>query len=82
MFLYVFLNHEYIGGSDKMKSQKKYTRTLRIRIDPDLLEDVRNESENREIDVSSYVRWCLRTGLYLKELNTFIYSKSGEYKRN
>ena len=63
-----------------MKLEEKYTRTLKIRIDPELLEHVKNESEELGIDVSSYVRWCLRTGLYLKELNTFIYSKSGEFK--
>jgi len=65
-----------------MKLEEKYTKTLKIRIDPELLDHVKNESENLEIDVSSYVRWCLRTGLYLKDLNTFIHSKSREFKKN
>jgi hypothetical protein len=52
--------------------------TLKIRIGPELLEHVKTESEKLNIDVSSYIRWCLRTGLYLKDLNTFIHSRSGE----
>jgi predicted HicB family RNase H-like nuclease len=65
-----------------MTVEGKFTKTLKVRIDPELFEHVKNESENLDIDVSSYVRWCLRTGLYLKELNTFIHSKSGEFKKN
>ena len=65
-----------------MKLEEKYTKTLKIRIDSELLDHIKNESENLDIDVSSYVRWCLRTGLYLKDLNTFIHSKSGEFKKN
>jgi hypothetical protein len=63
-----------------MKIKEKYTRTLKIRIDPDLLENVKEEAEELDIDVSTYVRWCIRTGLYLRDLNIFVYSKSGEYK--
>jgi len=65
-----------------MNFQEDHIKTLRIRIDPELLENVENEAESLNIDVSSYVRWCIQTGLYLKELNIFIYSKSGEYKKN
>ncbi len=63
-----------------MKLEEKYTKTLKIRIDPELLEHIKEESEKQNIDVSSYVRWCLRTGLYLKDLNTFIHSRSGEIR--
>jgi predicted DNA-binding protein len=65
-----------------LKLEEKYTKTLKIRIDPELLEHIKNESEDLGVDVSSYVRWCLRTGLYLKDLNTFIHSKSGENKKD
>jgi len=65
-----------------MKLEEKYTKILKIRIDPELLEHVKNESENLGIDVSSYVRWCLRTGLHLKDLNIFIHSKSKEFNKD
>lgn len=63
-----------------MKLEEKYSKTLKIRIDSELLDHLKNESEELGVDVSSYVRWCLRTGLYLKDLNMFIHSKSGEKK--
>ncbi len=63
-----------------MKLEEKYIKTLKIRIDPDLLVHVKGESKKLNIDVSSYVRWCLRTGLYLKDLNTFIHTRSGEIR--
>jgi predicted HicB family RNase H-like nuclease len=64
------------GGG--MEKEGKYTKTLKVRIDPELLENVKNEAKRLNTDVSTYVRWCVYTGLYLKDLNTFIRSKSGE----
>ena len=61
-----------------MTAEGKYTRTLKVRIDPELLERVREESKKQKTDVSTYVRWCIQTGLYLGDLNLFIRSKSGE----
>ncbi len=63
-----------------MEKEGKYTKLLKVRIDPELLEHVRSESKRLDIDVSTYVRWCIQTGLYLKDLNSFIHSKSGEEK--
>ncbi|UCH89727.1 MAG: hypothetical protein JSV49_03505 [Thermoplasmata archaeon] len=61
-----------------MTTEGKYSKTLKVRIDPELLDMVKEESERLHTDVSTYVRWCIRTGLYLKDLNKFIHSKSGE----
>jgi hypothetical protein len=61
-----------------MAAEKKYTNTLRVRIDPYLLEQVKKEADKLDTDISTYVRWCLRTGLYLDDLNTFLRSKSKE----
>jgi hypothetical protein len=55
-----------------MATEKKYSSSLRIRIDPELLEMVKSESEKLNTDLSTYVRWCIRTGLYLDYLNKFI----------
>jgi predicted HicB family RNase H-like nuclease len=65
-----------------MSSEKKYTDTLRVRVDAELLELVKKEAERLNTDVSTYVRWCMRTGLYLEELNTFIKARSKEDEVN
>jgi predicted DNA-binding protein len=49
-----------------------------VRIEPELYERLKKESDALGTDVSTYVRWCIRTGLYLKELNLFVRSKSDE----
>jgi predicted HicB family RNase H-like nuclease len=56
----------------------RYTKTLKIRIDPELYEQLKLETERQGIDMSTYVRWCIQTGLYLKDLNSFVRSKSEE----
>lgn len=61
-----------------MAGEKRYTNTLRVRIDPYLLELVKKEADKLNTDISTYVRWCIRTGLYLDDLNAFIRSKSKE----
>jgi predicted HicB family RNase H-like nuclease len=61
-----------------MTVEGKYTKTLKVRIDPDLYDQVKDEAKKLGTDVSTYVRWCIQTGLYLEDLNTFIRSKSSE----
>ena len=65
-----------------MTAKKKLTDTLRVRVDAELLELVRKEAERLDTDVSTYVRWCMRTGLYLEDLNTFIKARSREDEVN
>ncbi|MCK4949806.1 MAG: hypothetical protein KAS60_06950 [Thermoplasmata archaeon] len=61
-----------------MTREGKYTKTLKVRISPELLEQVREETKRLNTDLSTYVRWCIRTGLYFKDLNSFVRSKSRE----
>jgi hypothetical protein len=61
-----------------LTKEEKYSKVLRVRIDPDLLGNVRREADKLEIDISTYVRWCIQTGLYLEDLNLFIRSRSDE----
>jgi hypothetical protein len=61
-----------------LANEEKLSKILRVRIDPDLLENVKRESDKLEVDVSTYVRWCIQTGLYLEDLNTFIRSRTNE----
>jgi len=59
-------------------SENDEFEVLRVRIDPDLLEQVKEEAERLGTDVSTYVRWCIRTGLYFRDLNYFVRSRIGE----
>lgn len=61
-----------------MTVEGKYTKTLKVRMDPELYEKVKDEAKRLDTDISTYVRWCIQTGLYLEDLNSFIRSKSGE----
>ena len=61
--------------------EKKYTDTLRVRIDPSLLEQVKEEADSLDTDLSTYVRWCLQTGLYFKDLNRFIRNQNKEEEK-
>ncbi|MCJ2512650.1 MAG: hypothetical protein LN409_04800 [Candidatus Thermoplasmatota archaeon] len=63
-----------------MTREGRYTKTLKVRIDAELLDSVKEEAKRLNTDVSTYVRWCIRTGLYLGDLNSFVRSKSGESK--
>lgn len=61
-----------------MTKEGKYTKTLKVRIDSELLDHVKEEAKRLGTDMSTYVRWCIRTGLYLKDLSSFVRSKSEE----
>lgn len=61
-----------------MTQEGKYTKTLKVRIDSEMLGHIKEEANRLGTDVSTYVRWCIRTGLYLKDLSSFVRSKSEE----
>jgi hypothetical protein len=63
---------------EAMNNEDKYTKSIKIRIDPELLDKVKKEAKRLETDTSTYVRWCVRTGLYLDDLNLFIRAKIKE----
>ena len=51
-----------------MTRHRDSTKTLKVKVDPELFERLKQESENLEEDVSTYLRWCIQTGPYLKAL--------------
>lgn len=77
LFLVIY-DYCFEGGGGCMAIEGKYTKTLKVRIDPELYEQVKKKAKKLDTDVSTYVRWCIQTGLYLEDLNSFIRSKSGE----
>lgn len=61
-----------------MNQEERYSKTIRVRIDEELLERIIEEAEKLNTDLSSYVRWCIRTGLYLEDLSMFLQSRIKE----
>ena len=58
--------------------EDRYTKTIQVRIDPELLQEAKKEADRLKTDMSTYIRWCIRTGIYLEELNTYIRSCDDE----
>ncbi len=63
-----------------MTLEEKQMISLKIRIEEELLERIKKEAKKQDTDLSTYVRWCLRTGLYLEDLNHFLQSRIDENK--
>jgi predicted HicB family RNase H-like nuclease len=61
-----------------MTPEERYDKTLRVRIEEDLLKRIKEEAQKQDTDLSTYVRWCLRTGLYLEDLSQFLQSRIDE----
>lgn len=59
-------------------TEGKQFKILKIKFDLDLYDQINEEAKKHDIDVSTYVRWCAQTGLYLEDLSTFIRSRSKE----
>ena len=55
-----------------MESSVKQSKTLKIRIAPEILELIQNEVNRLDTEMSTYIRWCIRTGLYLEDVNSFL----------
>jgi hypothetical protein len=63
-----------------MNLEEKHTKTIQIRIEPELLYLLKEETERLDTDMSTYIRWCIRTALYLEDLNLFLRNKTKESK--
>ena len=60
-----------------MKAEDRYSKTIMVRMDPELLGLLKKEVHRLDTDLSTYVRWCIRTGIYLDDLNKY-FSVDGE----
>jgi predicted HicB family RNase H-like nuclease len=61
-----------------MAPEERNNKTLRVRIEEELLKRIKDEAQKQDTDLSTYVRWCLQTGLYLEDLSQFLQSKIDE----
>jgi hypothetical protein len=60
-----------------MKNNQRYTKTIMVRMDNELLDLLKGEVNKLNTDMSTYVRWCIQTGIYLDDLNQY-FSKGGD----
>ena len=65
-------------GGGRSGQAKRTAKTLKVRIDTALLDAIRRRMHATTSDLSTYVRWCIQSGLYLEDLDRFVRSKSGE----
>ena len=49
--------------------ETKYSKTLKVRVESELYEQLKLEAERLDTDISKYVRSCIRKRLGSKELN-------------
>jgi predicted HicB family RNase H-like nuclease len=49
--------------------ETKYSKTLKVRVESELYEQLKLETERLDTDISKYVRSCIRRRLDGKELN-------------
>lgn len=54
------------------------SRVLRLLLDPELLRRLEDVARRLDTDVPTLAQWCLRTGLFLEDLNRFVRSKMAE----
>jgi hypothetical protein len=55
--------------------ERKYSVILKIRLDHELYEQLEKEAKKHDTDISTYMKWCAQTGLYLEDLSSFIGNK-------
>jgi predicted DNA binding CopG/RHH family protein len=61
-----------------MVPEDRNIKTLSVRIEEELLKRIKEEVQKQDTDLSTYVRWCLQTGLYLEDLSQFLQSRIDE----
>ena len=49
--------------------ETRYSKTLKVRVESELYEQLKLEAERLDTDISKYVRTCIRQRLDSKELN-------------
>ena len=59
-----------------MPRESKQTEVLKLRIDPELLGLVQERAKALGMDVSTFVRWCILTGVVLGDLNSFVRTRT------
>ena len=51
---------------------------LALKIEQDLLDQIKERVEDLDTDVPTFIKWCIQTGLFLGNVNTFVKLKISE----
>ena len=55
---------------------RRFSEILELRIEPELLRSIQDKAKDLNVQVSTLARWCVMTGLFLFDLNSFVRSRS------
>jgi hypothetical protein len=65
-----------IGGPVAIKKvqleEGKSNEILALKIEQDLLDQIKERVEDLNTDVSTFIKWCIQTGLFLGNVNSFV----------
>lgn len=59
----------------KNENDSEPFRILQIRLDSQTITRVKEKAKSLNTDVSTFVKWCIHTGLFLEDVNAFVRSK-------
>ena len=54
---------------------------LQVRLDRDLLRRLQEKARSLQTDEATFVRWCIMTGVFLSDVNSFVRVRLGEEAR-
>jgi len=58
-----------------MARERVKTDFLRLRIDSELLKLAQERAKKLHMDLSTFVRWCIWTGIVLEDMSAFVRTK-------
>jgi predicted HicB family RNase H-like nuclease len=68
-------------GNDQTRgrpSSKMSYKTLKVRVDQEFYSEIRRAADRLGVEMTTFVRFCIRTGLYLEDLNLYLQRKNKE----
>ena len=72
-------NLDSVKSNEEIKSgSEKANKIVKVRVDMDFYELITTSAKRLNVDTSTYIRYCIRTGIYLEDLNKYIQMKSEE----
>jgi len=51
---------------------------IEVKLDPLTVTRVKQKAKVLNTDISTFVKWCIHTGLFLEDVNAFVRSKKEE----
>jgi len=51
---------------------------IEVKLDPVTVSRVKEKAKVLHTDISTFVKWCIHTGLFLEDVNAFVRSKKEE----